>query len=173
MRIILKKKGEYMKLNKKGVSALIATILIIVVAVALIAIILTWGKSFTTKNLSDTGGAIDLTCTGAAIALSDCKIDSDGNLEFFVKNISGTYTFLTGDVFKVDLSDNASNFDAGVTMSTYTTTTWAGLAPGAMTKVDMDVSALTDPLTGTLIDVTVKSTSCVRDAVATIKNCHS
>ena len=162
-----------MKLNRKGVSALIATILIIVVAVALIAIILTWGKSFTTGNLSDTSGAVDLSCTGAAITISDCKIDADGNLEFFVKNISSTYTFLTADAFKVDLSDNAGNFDAGVTMSTYTTTTWAGLAPGEMTKIDMDVSALTDPLTGTLIDVTVKSTSCVSDAVATMKNCHS
>jgi flagellin-like protein len=35
--------------NKKSVSALIATILLIVVAVALIAIILTWGKSFTNE----------------------------------------------------------------------------------------------------------------------------
>jgi len=38
--------------NKKSVSALIATILLIVVAVALIAIILTWGKDFTNKSVA-------------------------------------------------------------------------------------------------------------------------
>jgi hypothetical protein len=36
----------------------------------------------------------------------------------------------------------------------------------------MNVSALTTPLTGTLVDVTVKSTACVIDAVVTAKNCH-
>jgi len=38
----------------KSVSALIATILLIVVAVALIAIILTWGKGFTINYVSYT-----------------------------------------------------------------------------------------------------------------------
>jgi len=40
--------------RKKSVSALIATILLIVVAVALVAILLTWGKSFTNTSLSET-----------------------------------------------------------------------------------------------------------------------
>jgi len=161
-----------MKLNRKGVSALIATILLIVVAVALIAIILTWGKSFTTGSLSDTASAIDLTCTGAAITISDCKIDTDDNLEFFVKNISSTYTFLTADVFKVDLSDSSSNFTPGITMSTYTTTTWAGLAPGEMVKVDMNRNLVGIAITGDNINVTAKSTVCSTDAIATFSNCH-
>ncbi|GEM_PF-7077497 len=38
---------------KKSISALIATILLIVVAVALIAIVFGWGKSFTTKSLNE------------------------------------------------------------------------------------------------------------------------
>jgi len=38
--------------SSKSVSALIATILLIVVAVALIAIILTWGKNYTTNSIS-------------------------------------------------------------------------------------------------------------------------
>ena len=40
--------------KKRSVSALIATILLIVVAVALIVIILTWGKTFTQTNLDST-----------------------------------------------------------------------------------------------------------------------
>jgi len=43
----------------KSVSALIATILLIVVAVALIAIILTWGKSFTNTNLTNTNDLLN------------------------------------------------------------------------------------------------------------------
>ena len=157
---------------KKGVSALIATILLIVVAVALIAIILTWGKSFTTGSLSDTSSAIDLSCTGAAITISDCKIDTDGNLEFFVKNISSTYTFLTSDAFKVDLTDTIGGFKPGITMSTYTTTTWAGLAPGEITKVDMNRNIAGIAVTGNSINVTVKSSVCGNDAIATFSNCH-
>jgi archaellum component FlaG (FlaF/FlaG flagellin family) len=158
--------------NKKGVSALIATILLIVVAVALIAIILTWGKSFTTGSLSDTGRAIDLACTGAAITISDCKIDTDSNLEFFVKNISSTYIFLDTDAFKVDLTDTSGGFNAGITMSTYTTTTWAGLSPGEIIKIDMNRTVAAPLVTGTNVGVTVKSSVCGNDAIATYSNCH-
>jgi len=38
----------------KSVSALIATILLIVVAVALVVILITWGKGFTNTSLSET-----------------------------------------------------------------------------------------------------------------------
>ena len=157
---------------KKSVSALIATILLIVVAVALIAIILTWGKSFTTDSLADTTNTIDTSCTGAAITISDCKIDTDDNLEFFVKNISSTYIFLTADVFKVDLTDTTGNFKSSLTMSTYTTTTWAGLQPGEMVKIDMNRNISGIAVTGNYIDVIVKSGICVNDAIASFKNCH-
>jgi len=42
--------------NVFSVSALIATILLIVITVALIAILLTWGKDFTNTKLSDNTG---------------------------------------------------------------------------------------------------------------------
>jgi len=51
--------------RKKSVSALIATILLIVVAVALIAIILTWGKSFTTTNLNKTNNLLNAPASDA------------------------------------------------------------------------------------------------------------
>ncbi len=40
--------------NQKGISPLIATILLIVVAVAIIGIIVSWGKGFTTFSLDQT-----------------------------------------------------------------------------------------------------------------------
>lgn len=43
-----------LKLTKKSISPLIATILLVVVAVALIALVLTWGKDFTNESLSET-----------------------------------------------------------------------------------------------------------------------
>ncbi len=43
----------------KSISALIATILLIVVAVALISIILTWGKGFTNTNLTNTNDLLN------------------------------------------------------------------------------------------------------------------
>ena len=56
--------------NKKSVSALIATILLIVVAVALIAIILTWGKSFTNTNLSTANNLLNAPPSDAQYYLS-------------------------------------------------------------------------------------------------------
>jgi len=161
-----------MKYNKKSVSALIATILLIVVAVALIAIILTWGKSFTTDSLAETANVVDTSCTGAAITLSDCQIDADNNLVFFVKNIGSTYSFPTSDAFKFDLTDNTGNFASNLVLGDYTTATWAGLAPGEMVKVTIERSIEGVAITGDYIDVTVKSSICPSDAVATFKNCH-
>ncbi len=156
--------------NRKSVSALIATILLIVVAVALIAIILTWGKSFTTDSLADTANVVDTSCTGAAITLSDCQIDSDNNLVFFVKNIGSTYSFLSTDEFTFDLTDNIGGFASNVTMSDYTTTVWAGLIPGEMVKVDYN--RIANDINGDYINVTVKSAICTNDAIAVFKNCH-
>jgi FlaG/FlaF family flagellin (archaellin) len=51
--------------KRKAISPLIAVILIIVVAVALIAIILNWGKSFTTSSLEDTKSIADLKVSDA------------------------------------------------------------------------------------------------------------
>jgi len=56
--------------KNKGVSALIATVLLIVVAVALIAIILTWGKSFTNENLNTTNNLLNAPPSDAQYYLS-------------------------------------------------------------------------------------------------------
>ena len=68
--------------NKKSVSALIATILLIVVAVALIAIILTWGKSFTNENLSTANNLLNASPSDAQYYL---EIEDGLNGRFLAK----------------------------------------------------------------------------------------
>jgi flagellin-like protein len=60
-----------MNFRKKGVSPLIATILLIVVAVILVTIVLTWGKNFATDSLAKTGDVVSDNCSGSSIALSN------------------------------------------------------------------------------------------------------
>jgi len=56
--------------NKKAISPLIATILLVVVAVALIAIVLTWGKTFTRESLDKTTDFADLKPSDSAFFLT-------------------------------------------------------------------------------------------------------
>ncbi|MCK9293217.1 hypothetical protein M0P25_04030, partial [archaeon] len=55
--------------KKKSISPLIATILLVVVAVALIAVVLTWGKTFTKESLDKTTDFADLKPSDAAFFL--------------------------------------------------------------------------------------------------------
>jgi FlaG/FlaF family flagellin (archaellin) len=153
-------------MKRKGVSALIATILLIVVSVALIAIILTWGKSFTNDSISQASNVIDDSCDGAQIKVSNCMIDDD-NVTFFVENIGTTYTFAATDVFKIDLKDESNDYNGGLSIDDYIT--WAALAPGETVLVDMDIPA---NITGNIIDVTVRSSICTANARYTFINCH-
>ncbi len=61
-----------MKANKfkKAVSALIATILLIVVAIALVVIILTWGRGFTNTNLANTNDLLNAPASDAQYYLT-------------------------------------------------------------------------------------------------------
>ncbi|MDD3178025.1 MAG: hypothetical protein PHR26_00740 [Candidatus ainarchaeum sp.] len=154
--------------NKKGISPLIATVLLIVVAVALVAIVLNWGKSFTTNSLSETGNIIDTTCTGASLTIPSCSV-IDGNIVFYVKNIGSNYDFTTADDFLIQVSSDGGDYNGSNTISSYST--WAGLTSGQQVKVNMDISDL--GLTGDTFNVTVKSSVCSSDATYTFKNCHS
>ena len=66
----------------KAISPLIATILLVVVAVALISIVLTWGKGFTNDSLSET---TDITKFKPSDVTSFLDIDKGLNGRFFVK----------------------------------------------------------------------------------------
>ncbi len=63
--------------KRKAISPLIAVILIIVVAVALIAIILNWGKSFTTESLSQTQNIADLKVNDASNFIFKSELKGD------------------------------------------------------------------------------------------------
>ena len=68
--------------KKKSISPLIATILLVVVAVALIAVVLTWGKTFTKESLDKTTDFADLKPSDAAFFL---KVEDGLNGRFFAK----------------------------------------------------------------------------------------
>ena len=154
---------------KKAISPLIATVLLIVVAVALIAIVLSWGKSFTTDSLSETGNVVDTTCTGATIKVTDCTIDSSSNLVFFVENTSSTYDFAATDDFAFDVTSDTGVYSGDNNMSV--SSTWSGLSKGGRVKVSKSLSSM--GLTGSSYDVKVKSSVCPSDASYTFKNCHN
>jgi len=93
------------KKKNKSVSALIATILLIVVAVALIAIILTWGKSFTTKSISEVSTFKDASDT---YLIKPVKL-VNGSLIF--KNISTVNDDINIIGYKIIASDPDTNGD--------------------------------------------------------------
>ncbi len=148
---------------KKAISPLIATILLIVVAVALIAIVIAWGKSFTTDSLSNTD-IIDTVCLGAAIQVSGCTINNSNEMSFFVQNI-GTTTFANGSDFIVNVT-NRSSLDANLNVSQ---TLSSALAPGQTVKFTV-ANPVGTPATDRY-DVQVINSVCSSDAVASIKNC--
>ena len=63
-------KAKHIFNNRKAISPLIATILLVVVAVALIAIVLTWGKTFTRESLDKTTDFADLKPSDSAFFLT-------------------------------------------------------------------------------------------------------
>lgn len=154
---------------KKAVSPLIATILLIVVAVALIAIVVAWGKSFTTDSLADASNVVGKECIGAAIQLSNCNIDTDGNMTFQMVN-NGTKDFPVADDFIINITDSVSG-DVSLNLKiSEQDTTWTGLSKGETVLVK--ISDANVPNNGANIySVKVNSSVCSADAVSTIQNC--
>ncbi|MCX6710804.1 MAG: hypothetical protein NTZ02_01820 [Candidatus Woesearchaeota archaeon] len=82
--------------GKKGVSPLIATVLLIAFAVALGAVVMNWGKSFTTEtiNYAETSSATSVGCTLdvslTAVQIGGnpqiCYNESEHRIDFIVRN---------------------------------------------------------------------------------------
>ncbi len=116
--------------KKKGIEPLIATILLIVVAVILVTIVLTWGKSFTNKGLDTANQALEETCKGAMLSISNCRVTTDGNVVFQLTNI-GNYAFPdVPNSIKVLISSNYGSESAEHDLVFLQPPTWAGLTPG-------------------------------------------
>ena len=98
-----------MKINKRSISPLIATILIIVVALALTAILLSWGQNFVQRNTSKADDSIDMSCNGVDIRFSYCDYNSiSEELTFIIVN-SGEVNFTEENQFNAILIDDDQN----------------------------------------------------------------
>jgi len=154
---------------KKAISPLIATILLIVVAVALIAIVVAWGKSFTTGSLADAQGAVDTACMGAAIQITGCTINDSDKMVFYVQN-TGQINLPSGDDFIINIT-NTSDGNATLNLLTSETeTTWTGISSGQTALFTLDDVNLPGAVTAQY-NVQVISSNCSADAVAEYKKC--
>jgi len=151
---------------KKAIEPLIATILLIVIAVILVVIVLAWGKNFSTEGLHKANNLVSDDCIGATIALSSCDWDKDANTAtFFIKNTSDTYTFPANGFIANVISDTNSslfNMDKAVTS--------LEIAPGA--TVRGTITGLTTVTGQTRVTVTVRASACPNSAVYSLKNCQ-
>ncbi len=120
------KRGKLFFRNKKGVSPLIATVLLIAFAVALGAIVMSWGKSYITQTQTDVQnkGNLQMTCSedvginilSIAGSFDACYTDSNsthGTVKFTLKN-SGSKA-LAG--LKVQVITNVSVNETDITKS--------------------------------------------------------
>lgn len=161
-------------LNKKAVSPLIATILLIVVAVILVTIVLTWGKDFASSSLSTVDDVVSDNCVGVSLSISNCTIDAENDqVTFFLRNIStNSYAFPATEKFKVYLTDSSGNTYASELdlNGTDGVTAIQGLNNGEMKAGKAATDVVTPSLvtaTGT-IKVTVRpETVCPTDATTT------
>ncbi len=151
-----------MNIKRKAIEPIVATILLVVVAVILVTIVLAWGKNFATSGTNQANEVISNACSGATIAVSDCSWNSDTNaLVFTIKNTSDTYVF-TGTDFNVvvydadDLTDNVE-FTAGVT----------GLGSG-LSAIESETVEITAPA----VKVNVRSLTCPNMATSEIARCN-
>ncbi|NCP72497.1 hypothetical protein GW835_03865 [archaeon] len=96
---------------KKAISPIIATILLIVVSLALVAILLSWGSDFVTKNTSEADNAVNKECVGAYIDFVSCiyNVSEETITASFIN--SGNIDFDSDYNFNVTIIDNAKQVD--------------------------------------------------------------
>jgi cytoskeletal protein RodZ len=152
-----------MNYKKKAIEPIVATILLVVVAVILVTIVLAWGRNFATTGTNQANEVISNACSGATIAISDCSWDNTADTAtFLITNTSDTYTFAKDD------------FSCGVISSTAPgTNDLTGVADGEalnpgqkkpLTCIDANVDA-------TKVTLKVWSETCPNMAVGELKNC--
>lgn len=138
-------------ISRKGVSPVIATILLVVVALILVGILLSWGQNFINRNTSDADSGIDRKCISAGITISNCDYNS----------LSETLTFIivnTGKInFSADHTLNLMLVDSDTNLVNDNTNIIDGNAfnKGDSFRIVIDEYAATTP-----IEVTVRSTQC-------------
>jgi len=152
-----------MNYKKKAIEPIVATILLVVVAVILVTIVLAWGKNFTTGGLNEANNLTNDSCTGATIAISECNYDTNsGDTTFLLRNTSDTYSFDT-DGFYCTVTDD-SNASSYVIDTIVANTT---LGPGATQSLNCDAN-----LSGKArVSLSVRSTICPNTAISALSGC--
>lgn len=149
-----------MTLRKKAVSPIIATILLIVIALILVGILLSWGQNFIQRSTSDADNAIDRKCIGADIEFSVCNYNSqDKALSFIIVN--------TGKIdFKEDTNLSLTIIDSGNNL--YETTEVGKITNildgnaftmGSSTQETIDLRDA-NPVMVSPLEVTIRSSQC-------------
>ncbi|MFA5745278.1 MAG: hypothetical protein WCX82_00880 [archaeon] len=158
---------------KKAIEPLIATILLVVVAVILVTIVLAWGKNFANDGLNKTNDVLNDSCDAATINISGCDYSSDGNVIFYLRNTSSTYTFSGGD-FQANITQDgntsATAFNKVVYLAAGTDVATTALGPG---QTIVAKAAATGFVTtaGTKVTINVRSVTCPNIAVSEMSSC--
>jgi hypothetical protein len=154
-----------MNIKRKAIEPIVATILLVVVAVILVTIVLAWGRNFATSGTNQANDVISSACSGATIAISDCDWNSTSEIAVFtIKNTSDTYTFAEND-FVINVYDASELTDA----DTENTSSTIALGPGLTVIEDVNASGITS---ASSVKVTVRSNTCPNMATSEIATCN-
>lgn len=155
----------------KALNVLITSILLIVVSVALIIILLSWGKNFTTNSVNTANTVINQECDTATMQITDCVINNDGNIVIAIKNTSSQYDYDVSDALLVSVYNDSGIMDAEKEI-TLSSGTWQGLKGGEtiIATIKPETSALTSA-PGAWVNVTIRSRTCPL-AATTYYDCH-
>jgi flagellin-like protein len=88
-----------MVMNKRGISPIIATVLLIMLALALVLILLLWASNFFAEKAQKNGNAVDQSCASADF---QAEIDNNGDLNIENRGnvpLYGINLFIQGDGF--------------------------------------------------------------------------
>ena len=142
-------------IKRKALEPLIASILLIVVAVILVTIVLAWGKNFTTDGLAETNEILNDDCS-ATINLSNCDWNSTSKgVSLFIKNLSSKDTFAAnnfvisvtedGNITNNDLDNDFSPVSPAISPGATVVGSFTAVLDGAPTKVNVEVRSKTCP----------------------------
>ncbi|HOW29189.1 MAG TPA: hypothetical protein PK685_00730 [archaeon] len=149
-----------MTLRKKAVSPIIATILLVVIALILVGILLSWGQNFIQRSTADADNAIDRKCIGADIEFSVCEYVSTSGSEALTLIIvnTGKIDFKEDTNLSLTIIDSENNlFEA--TDETNNLLEGAAFVKGASTQKEIDLSVSSTDLVAPF-DVTIRSSQC-------------
>lgn len=140
-----------MKFKKRAVSPIIATILIIVVSLVLVAILLSWGQNFVQRNTAQADNSIDTSCMGADLSISFCEYSSSNKKLSFILTNSGEIVFPEDSNFFLTLLDDNRDLNT----SNLNILDGNSLGIGEATKVELEGYEAVPP-----IRITIRNTKC-------------